>query len=105
MYGQVDGQAERLRKIAERKRAEASEAGAARDPYHRAGTGPRMLIFDELKSVKGIPFSPQWISKLVRDGLFPKPIKLGLGNVNTWIEEEIDDWIAAKAAERETEAA
>jgi prophage regulatory protein len=64
----------------------------------------RILTQPELKTVKGIPYSPQWICKLVRDGLFPKPVKLGLGGRNGWIEEEIDNWIASKAAERTMEA-
>jgi predicted DNA-binding transcriptional regulator AlpA len=63
----------------------------------------RMLSQPELESEKGTPFSPQWISKLVRDGLFPRPVKLGRGGRNLWIEEEIDKWIAAKAAERKRE--
>jgi predicted DNA-binding transcriptional regulator AlpA len=50
----------------------------------------RILTQAELKTVKGVPYSPQWICKLVRDGLFPKPVKLGLGGRNGWIEEEIE---------------
>ena len=98
-------QGRRRRRMDEVKQARAAEAGAARNHFHRVGAGPRLLVFPELKSVKGIPFSPQWISKLVRDGAFPRPVKLGLGNVNTWLESEIDAWIEAKAAERTTEAA
>jgi predicted DNA-binding transcriptional regulator AlpA len=64
--------------------------------------GKRMLSFPELKSVKGIPFTMQWVCRLVRDGLFPAPLKLGAGptGTNLWIEAEIDAWIETKSAER-----
>jgi prophage regulatory protein len=95
---QTDAQARR--EAARRKQDDDAAAGAAGDPYHR-GRG-RLLTFPELKPRKGINFSAQWTSKLIRDGLFPRPIKLGSGpnGTNFWIEAEIDAWIAAKAAER-----
>lgn len=40
---------------------------------------------------------------LIAAGKFPKPIKLGVKSVG-WIESEIDDWIAARAKERDTAA-
>ncbi len=102
-------QAQRLRDIAKQKQAAASAAGAAGDPLHGGGGSARMrmLSFPELKSAKGIPFSVQWICKLVRDGLFPVPVKLGAGpsGTNLWIEAEIDAWIETKASQRRTNVA
>jgi predicted DNA-binding transcriptional regulator AlpA len=62
----------------------------------------RMLTREDLKTEKGLVFSPQWISTLVRRGLFPKPTKLGPGSTgrNYWPEHEVDAWLEAKAAER-----
>jgi predicted DNA-binding transcriptional regulator AlpA len=63
---------------------------------------PRLLSRTQLKTEKGIGFSPQWLCELVGRGLFPMPIKIGEGKtgVNAWLEEEIDKWIAARAAAR-----
>jgi prophage regulatory protein len=58
----------------------------------------RVLSYADLKS-KGIPFSKVWIAKLVKDGKFPKPIRLG-ENRNAFIETEIDKWLRDRAAER-----
>ena len=61
----------------------------------------RILTFEELRPVKGITFSRQWVRKLVEDGKFPAPIKPGNAGLNGWIDSEIDDWIKAKIAERD----
>lgn len=36
----------------------------------------------------------------VRDGKFPRPVKLS-GSRNAWLESEVDAWCAAKLAERD----
>jgi prophage regulatory protein len=61
----------------------------------------KVLSYPELRALKGIRFSRQWIAKLVTDGKFPKPVKLGAAT-NGYIEAEIDAWIEARAAERTT---
>jgi prophage regulatory protein len=63
----------------------------------------RLLSFGELKRLKGIPYSKAHLHRLVRDGKFPRPIKIG-ENRNAWIEEEVDAHIEAKIAERNTAA-
>jgi predicted DNA-binding transcriptional regulator AlpA len=65
----------------------------------------RLLSQPELKSLKGIAYSPQWLSKMVQEGRFPRPLKLSAGPTatNFWPEHEIDQWIEAKAAERREE--
>lgn len=59
----------------------------------------RVLSYADLKS-KGIPFSKVWIRKLVLDGKFPKPIRLG-ENRNGFIEAEVEKWLKARANERD----
>ena len=39
------------------------------------------------------------VYKAAREGKFPKPIKL-TDRATGWLESEVDEWIAARAAER-----
>lgn len=41
------------------------------------------------------------IYDLMANGRFPNPVKIGGGRLNAWPDKEIDDWIAARLAERE----
>jgi prophage regulatory protein len=59
----------------------------------------KFLRFTEL-AARGIPFSRQHIHRLVAAGRFPKPVKIGEAT-NGFIEAEIDNWCAAKIAERD----
>lgn len=63
---------------------------------------PKLLAFDDLKG-KGIPFTRQHLNRLIRQGRFPAPVKLGVGT-NRWLEDEIDQWFVAKARERSIKA-
>ena len=49
---------------------------------------------------KGIDYSGQHLNRLIRDGKFPKPIRLGPRR-RAWPEIEIDNWLKAKIAERD----
>jgi prophage regulatory protein len=60
----------------------------------------RLLDYQGLKA-KGFNYSRTHIWRLVKAGHFPKPLKLGTGSRNAWVEEEIDALIAAKIAERD----
>lgn len=40
------------------------------------------------------------IYEMMRDGSFPKPVKLNLRS-NGWIESEITDWVTARIADRQ----
>lgn len=40
-------------------------------------------------------FSRQTIHKLMNQGKFPQPIRIG-GNTNVWLEEELNNWLEAK---------
>ena len=63
----------------------------------------RILSFVELRSEKGIPYSKVHLWRLERDGKFPKRVPLGESR-HGWLDSEIDDWLAARAAERDGES-
>jgi prophage regulatory protein len=52
----------------------------------------------------GIQFSRQHRHRLILQGRFPRPLKIG-ENKNAWLAREIHDWIAARVAERDDKAA
>ena len=47
-----------------------------------------------------VPYSPQHIARLEKAGKFPKRVHLGPNRVG-WVEEEVQDWLVAKAMQRE----
>ena len=63
----------------------------------------RLIDYDGLKA-KGINYSRVHLWRLVKAGRFPKPVKLGDGGRNAWVEEEIEELIAARMAERDRAA-
>jgi prophage regulatory protein len=63
----------------------------------------RVISFAGLRTDKGIPYSSVWIRELIAAGKFPKPIKIGAHRVG-FLESEIDDWLRARAAERDAAA-
>lgn len=62
----------------------------------------RLLSQPQLRTLKGITCSVQWLNKLIKAGRFPRPLKLGAGATaaNFFLESEIDAHIKAKAAQR-----
>ena len=63
-------------------------------------TNQRQLVSKkELRSVLGIPYSPQHIARLERTGAFPKRIKLGQNRV-AWVLVEVEQWIESRMAHR-----
>ena len=62
----------------------------------------RLLDYDGLKA-KGFDYSRTHFWRLIKAGRFPKPIKLGDGARNAWVEEEIDQLIADRMAARESQ--
>jgi prophage regulatory protein len=61
----------------------------------------KMLSLSDLRG-KGIRFSRQHIHRLVKQGKFPPPVKLG-ENTNAWPEHEIDAHLEACIAKRDAE--
>ncbi len=64
----------------------------------------RILTFDQLKPVKGIPYSRTQLWRRAKDGTFPRPIRLSAQRTG-WVEDEIDAWLEDLAAAREPAAA
>lgn len=59
----------------------------------------KLVSKKELRSVYGIPYVPQHIARLEKDGLFPKRLQLGANRV-AWLCSEIEEWITARAQSR-----
>jgi prophage regulatory protein len=60
----------------------------------------QLLSADDLRGL-GIQFSRVTLWRLVREGKFPRPLKVSEQR-NAWIAEEVETWISARAAERDT---
>ena len=55
----------------------------------------------ELRTVCGIPYSPQHIARLERAGRFPKRIQLGQNRV-AWLLTEVEEWLDERIAKRDS---
>ena len=53
---------------------------------------------------RGVTYSRAQLWRLWTTGKFPKPVKLSQSR-NAWVASEVDDWIAARVAERDGAAA
>ena len=62
-------------------------------------TGRRLLTFADLKT-RGIPWTRMHVGRLEAAGKFPQHIDLGENSI-AWFEDEIDDFLEAKAAARD----
>lgn len=51
----------------------------------------RLVTYRDLKEQFGIPYTPQHILRLQKQGLFP--LRRKLGNFNFWLWEDIDAWL------------
>ena len=53
------------------------------------------LLEDQFIDMKFITqltgLSDQWFYKLIQDGLFPKPIKLG--RTSRWLKSDLEEWL------------
>jgi prophage regulatory protein len=59
----------------------------------------RLVSKKELKSVCGIPYTPQHIGRLEAAGKFPKRVQLGPNRV-AWLLSEVDAWLTERIAIR-----
>ena len=59
----------------------------------------RFIRFSQLKE-KGITFTRQHVGRLQKAGKFPRAVPLG-ENTKPFIEEEIDEYLASRVAERD----
>lgn len=65
----------------------------------------RLVSWKELKSVYGVPYTPQHVHRLEAAGSFPRRLKLGKyrGARVVWLAEEIEGWIKARLEQRSSE--
>ncbi len=61
----------------------------------------RVLNIDDLRA-RGIRYSRVHLSRLVKSGQFPAPIKLSQNRI-MWPESEIDAWLQAKIEARDAD--
>jgi prophage regulatory protein len=59
----------------------------------------RLLSKKEVRAK--VLYSPQHIQRLEDAGKFPRRVRLGQGRVG-WVESEVDDWLKARIAERDS---
>ena len=64
----------------------------------------KLLPYDDLKPVKGIPYSKVQIWRLEKLKKFPRRVQVGPARV-AWAEHEIDEWIASRLLARDSAAA
>ena len=62
-----------------------------------------MRVITKKELAEKVGYSAMHISRLEKAGVFPRHIQLGPNRVG-WIEDEIDQWIKAKIAERDGQA-
>jgi prophage regulatory protein len=61
----------------------------------------KLISKKELKSVCGIPYSPQHIARLEAAGRFPRRLALGQNRV-AWLLSEVEAWLDERIASRAT---
>jgi prophage regulatory protein len=64
----------------------------------------RVLSHADLRD-RGIKYSKQHLNRLMKRGLFPRPVKLGSGGINTWLEYEIDRYLEDRIKARDAAGA
>ena len=56
------------------------------------------LLEDEFTDMKFITrltgLSDKWFYKLIQEGVFPKPIKMG--RASRWLKSDLEEWLQAK---------
>lgn len=54
--------------------------------------------FVDMKFITGLTgLTDKWFYRLIQDGLFPKPIKLGRSS--RWLRSEVETWLQQRIAE------
>lgn len=61
----------------------------------------KLMTYKQLVSIKGIPFTQRYLRTLMKEGKFPKSIKLITNGRIAWDEKEIDDWLRGRAEMRQ----
>ncbi len=66
-------------------------------------TSPTVILIPITTVVERTLFCEQHVRRLVRQGRFPKPVRLGSGPHGRvgWVASEIEEWLQARVAERD----
>jgi prophage regulatory protein len=62
----------------------------------------KLIDFKSLGLAKGINYSRDHLRRKCKAGEFPKPVPVSDRRI-AWIEAEVDEWLLARAAERDAE--
>ena len=81
------------------RRYSSSDAANFRDQALFAPQLSRLITKSELRKI--VPYTPQHILRLEKQGVFPRRVRLGANRV-AWLLSEIEEWVAARVAERDT---
>ena len=57
----------------------------------------KFLVYEQLRMLKGIPYSDRQLKRLEAKGLFPKRVPLAGGSIKGWPECVIDEHLASLA--------
>lgn len=60
----------------------------------------RLVSKKELRTLCGIPYTPQHIARLEAAGQFPRRIRLGPNRV-AWVLSEVDAWVRERIDQRD----
>jgi prophage regulatory protein len=60
-----------------------------------------MRLLSKKQVRETVLYSPAHIARLEAAGQFPKRVRLGAGRVG-WVDEEVQDWLRQRIAERDT---
>jgi prophage regulatory protein len=63
----------------------------------------RLLTYKNLEQ-KGVAYTRRHIERMIGEGRFPAPVRLGPARL-AFVEAEIDAWLEARVAERQTKQA
>jgi len=61
----------------------------------------KLIPFADLKPRKGVPYGKVQLWRKEKRGEFPKRVRLGAAR-HAWLEDEIDQWIEARARARQS---
>jgi prophage regulatory protein len=78
----------------------ASQAVVSKLPHLEVEQSAPIRVLRRKALLERVPYSPAHLYRLIRDGRFPRPIRLGEASVG-WLEHEVDQWLAERIAERD----
>jgi prophage regulatory protein len=63
-------------------------------------TPVKLIGYKQLSETRGIDFSRRHLARMAIEKKFPIRVTLGDNSIR-WVQSEIDDWLAARLAERD----